>query len=451
MINKYISAIIILAALSNVEVHSQTLKPAPRLLVNVVIDQLRTDYIEHFSPLYTDGGFRRLIEYGRVYEAASYPFTPVDRASAIAAIATGTTPHYNNIVGTQWLDRNTLRPVSCTDDEKYGTSPQKLATSTMSDELKVATRGLAKVYGVAAEKDAAVLAVGHAADGAFWLDEQKGRWATSSYYTQTAQKLVDIVNSEGKKTVNNSAVADMAVSCVSRMAMGEDAITDMLTVALSAKERFDKNGQSDMEMLYLEIDRALAKIISSIESKIGSDKVMFVLTGTGYTDNTPVDYEQYRIPTGTFYINRTANLLNMYLGAVYGQGQYVEACFHNQIYINRKLLEQRKLSLSDVVSRSEELLMMSAGVRKVLTSPYSPSVSGDIMIDVAPGWKLVNEDNQEQFLSRASFVQFPIIIYGAGTQPERIYTPVTVDRIAPTIAKAIQIRAPNACSAVPLP
>lgn len=450
MINKYISAIIILAALSNVELHSQTLKPAPRLLVNVIIDQLRTDYIEHFSPLYTSEGFKRLIEYGRVYEAASYPFSPVDRASAIASIATGTTPHYNNIVGTQWLDRNTLRPVFCTDDETYGTSPQKLATSTVGDELKVATRGAAKVYGVAAEKDAAVLAAGHAADGAFWIDEREGRWATSSYYSSTAQKLLNIVNSTSKYHADNNTVADMAISCVSRMTMGQDAITDLLTVALSAKEKSDKDELADMELLYLEIDQALAKIITSIESKIGNDKVMFILTGTGYTDNTPVDYEQYRIPTGTFYINRTANLLNMYLGAIYGQGQYVEACFHNQIYINRKLLEQRKLSLNEVISRSEELLMMSAGVRKVLTSPYNPSVSGDILIDVAPGWKLVNEDNQEEYMARATFVPFPIIIYGGDTKPERISTPVTVDRIAPTIAKAIQIRAPNACSAAPL-
>lgn len=450
MMNKYISAIIILAALGNVDLRSQTLKPAPRLLVNVIIDQLRTDCIERFSPLYCSEGFKKLIEQGCVYESAGYTFSPIDRASAIASIATGTTPHYNNIAGTQWLDRNTLRPVACTDDEKYGTSPQKLATSTVGDELKVATNGLAKVYGVAAEKDAAVLAVGHAADGAFWIDERNGRWRTSPYYPQTAQKLADIVNSESRHAADNGAVADMAVSCISRMAMGQDAVTDMLTVALSAKERRDKNGNSDMEMLYLEIDQAIAKIITNVESKIGSDKAVFVLTGTGYADNETADYERFRIPTGTFYINRTANLLNMYLGAIYGQGQYVEACFHNQIYLDRKLLERRKLTVSEVVSRSQELLLMSAGVRKAQPSPYSPSISGDILIDVAPGWKLVNEDTQEEYMMRTAFVPFPIIIYGGGTKPEHISTPVTVDRIAPTIAKAIQIRAPNACSASPL-
>lgn len=116
---------------------------APRLVVNITIDQLRTDYIEHFSPLYGEEGFRKLLQNGCVYEAANYPFSPVDRASAIATIATGATPHYNNIVGTKWLDRNTLRPVFCTDDETYNVSPQKIATTTVSDELKIFTKGAA--------------------------------------------------------------------------------------------------------------------------------------------------------------------------------------------------------------------------------------------------------------------------------------------------------------------
>ena len=157
---------ILLAALAAAEVQAQTIQPAPRLVVNIAIDQLRTDYIEHFSPLYSENGFKKLLNKGRVYESASYPFSPVDRASAIASIATGTTPHYNNIVSSQWLDRNTLRPIFCTDDGNGGDSPKMMATSTIGDELKVASRGNALVYSVAADKDAAILAGGHAADGA---------------------------------------------------------------------------------------------------------------------------------------------------------------------------------------------------------------------------------------------------------------------------------------------
>lgn len=448
--NKYLSLIIVLAVLSGAEVEAQTLRPAPRLVVNVAIDQLRTDYIEQFSSLYTTEGFKKLLQEGSIYEAASYPFAPIDRASAIAAIATGTTPHYNNIVGAEWLDRSTLRLVHSTDDDQYGTSPAKMATSTIGDELKVATKGAAIVCGVAAEKDAAVLSAGHAADGAFWFGEKTSRWTTCSYYTKQAQNFVRLYNNNNAYANTNEAVSQFAQSCVSDLSMGKDDITDYLSVTLSAKVANTENGTAEMEVAYIKLDNILAKLVKNIEDQVGKDRVLFVLTGTGYTDEPVVDYAKYRIPTGTFYINRTANLLNMYLGAIYGQGKYVLTCYHNQIYLDRKLIEQRRISYNDIVARSKELLLQTAGVRGVEPSPYDSTVSGDLVLEISPGWQVINEDNQEQFTSRAAFVPFPIILYGTDIKAAHINTPATIDRIAPTIAKAIRIRAPNACSAAPL-
>lgn len=449
--SRYLPTIILLSALSSTCLSAQSLQPAPRLVVNIAVDQLRTDYIEHFSPLYGENGFRKLLQNGCVYEAASYPFSPVDRASAIASIATGTTPRYNNIVATQWLDRTTLRPVMCTDDNTYGTSPQKIATTTVGDELKISTRGVAIVYSVAQEKDAAVLSAGHAADGAFWMNDITGLWTTSDYYPKGAQSIVKNHNKATKqRATGNDAVADLSVACVNEMGMGRDITTDLLSVTLSARGTDASLWQSEMEDVYVNLDRTIASLIKRIEDKVGSDRVMFVLTSTGYTDEQRVDYERFRIPTGTFYINRTANLLNMYLGAIYGQAKYVETCFHNQIYLDRKLLEMRHLSLTEVIMRSKELIMQSAGVSSVSTSPYSSAVSGDLVVETAPGWQIVNEENHENYFSRAAFIPFPIILYGAGVKPGHVTTPATVDRIAPTIAKAIRIRAPNACSSAPL-
>lgn len=448
--NRYLSTIIVLAVLTSTELQAQTLKPAPRLVVNIIIDQLRTDYIEQFSPLYGTEGFKRLLDQGCVYEAAQYPFSPVDRASAIASIATGTTPHYNNIVGTKWLDRSTLRPVLCVDDSQYGVSPQKMATSTIGDELKVATNGAAIVCGVALEKDAAVLSAGHAADGAYWISDRNKRWTTSTYYPEIGQRMIRAYNSANTYGAGNDAVYDLSLACVTNLSMGQDDITDLLSVTFSANVDKTVRSQSDAEILYVKLDHLLADLVKNIETKVGQDRVLFVLTSTGYTEDETVDYKRYHIPTGTFYINRTANLLNMYLGAIYGQGQYVETCFHNQIYLNRKLIEQRRLSYNDVVMRSKELLVQTAGVRSVAASPYNPAVSGDLVIEVSPGWQLLNEDNHENYTSRAAFVPFPIVIYGAGVKAMHVSTPATVDRIAPTIAKAIRIRAPNACSSAPL-
>ena len=118
-----------------------------------------------------------------------------------------------------------------------------------------------------------------------------------------------------------------------------------------------------------------------------------------------------------------------------------------------------------MLSRCQEFLVQNSGVGDVYTSErllegnndilklrngFNPMLSGDIIIAVTPGWKLVNEETQEIYSPRASFVPFPIIFFGAGVTAEHINTAVTTDRIAPTITKAIHIRAPNACSSEPL-
>ena len=119
----------------------------PKLVVGLTIDQLRTDYLEAFSTLYGDRGFRRLWKEGRVFRNAEYTFSGTDRASAIAAIYTGTTPSVNGIIGKRWMDVSTLRTVSCVDDPAFmgnytneSSSPSHLLTSTIADELKIATR-----------------------------------------------------------------------------------------------------------------------------------------------------------------------------------------------------------------------------------------------------------------------------------------------------------------------
>ena len=163
MINKYITAAILAAAAGGVA-EAQVSRPVPRLVVSIAIDQLRTDYMEAFMPSYGTGGFRKLLQGGAVYQNARYTFAPVDRASAVASITTGTSPSDNGITGFKWLDKETLIPVGCVDDDQYGgiftkrkSSPKNIATTTVGDELKIATDGAALVYSIAADRDAAVI------------------------------------------------------------------------------------------------------------------------------------------------------------------------------------------------------------------------------------------------------------------------------------------------------
>jgi hypothetical protein len=161
----------------------------PKLVVNVLIDQLRSDYLNAFMPLYGEEGFRKLLDEGKIYTQAEYPHIRPDRASAAASLSTGTSPFNHGIISSTWLDRLTLRPIYCVDDNKFQgnrtkdlSSPIKLSVSTIGDELKVATEGKSLVFSIAPFRDAAILTAGHAANAAVWIDDYTGNWCSTSYY-----------------------------------------------------------------------------------------------------------------------------------------------------------------------------------------------------------------------------------------------------------------------------
>ena len=456
MRNRYIYITLLSILGFNAETYAQVVVQAPRLVVSITIDQLRTDYLETYAPLYSNDGLKRLLTDGKVFINGAYNFTPVDRASAIASLHTGTVPYYNGITAEEWLDKQTLRPQNCVRDQQIGYSPQFLGTSTISDELKMATNGVAKVFSFAPTADAAILSAGHAADGAAWVSN--GKWATTTYYRPINQWLSGYTRLFLPGTDVNKAVTDAALKCLEQAGVGNDDKTDLLSLTYEAGRQMES---------YVELDRQMALLLNGIERQIARDRVLFVITGTSSREEEEEsNQERYRIPTGTFYINRTANLLNMYLGAIFGSAKYVEFCHKNHIYFNHQLLRQKNIHLGDICSRSQEFLLQLSGVRNVYTANqlltsdsyllesirngFNVEKCGDLIIDIAPGWKLINEDTLEKSISRSAHVPFPIIIYGAGTKAERIQTPVTVDRIAPAVARAIRIRAPNACSSEPL-
>lgn len=497
----------------------------PRVVVNILIDQLRTDYLNAFMPLYGQEGFMRLLGEGTVYTQAEYPHYRPDRASAAATLATGTTPYNHGVVGMKWLDRETLRPVFCVDDKSYAgvqtadaSAPTFLAASTVGDELKVATEGKALVYAIAPYRDAAILTAGHAADAAVWIDDKTGQWCTSSYYGTSLPTWATVLNSNSNslserlksltwkpssdlvgnfsyflsggmkkpfvhkfaganrfasfKTSGlvNGEVTKAATQCLNGTMMGSDDVTDYLALTLYAGNLDHRTvSESPMELqdTYVRLDQALAQLFQAVEHKVGKGNALFVVTSTGYADEESTDLSKYRIPTGTFDVERAAALLNMYFVAVYGQGQFVESTFGTQLYLNHKLIEQKQINLAEMLERAQDFLLQLSGVKDVYTSSrllqgawtpgisrmrgaYNSRYSGDILIEVNPGWHSVNQTTHEDQLVRESYIPFPIIFLGEGFKAETVQTPLTIDYIAPTLSKAMRIRAPNACDKAPL-
>lgn len=477
MKKKYITATILALAYGTTNAGAQNTAPQPRLVVNIAIDQLRTDYLESFSPIYGGGGFRKLMEGGVVYRNIQYPFTPVDRASALAAINTGTTPSRNGIVAEQWFDRQTLRPATCTDDNSVNglfttekASAQNVMTTTLSDELKIATRGKAFVYSIAERKDAAVIPAGHNADGAFWVNSKENCWCTSTYYSKKAPKWLEaynLYNTPYKKNSGiNEQITELALKCVAANSLGKDDATDMLFITYNAAPAIDKDGNENCKETYVQIDRHIAKLISNLQNSLGQDNVLFVVTGTGHYEELRTSDKNYRLPGGTIYINRTANLLNMYLGALYGSDKYVEGYMDNQIYLNQKLIDRKRLDMNTIAETAASFARQCQGVEEAhsaneILKTYNPELEktrkslyisrcGDVLLNAAPGWDFINEETQQQFSQYTGYLQTPAIFYGTGIKATKIDTPASVESISPTIAKTIRIRAPNGCKEAPL-
>lgn len=493
----------------------------PRIVVNIMVDQLRSDYMEAFMPLYGDDGLKRLLSEGRIYTGAEYPLARIDRASATATVSTGTTPSNNGIVGLRWVDRESLRPVFCVADpnvQGVGTKDQYsaflLSTSTISDELKVATDGKAIVVSLAPTAECAILQGGHAADYTFWLDDYSGQWVSSSYYGTAVPQWVKSRNTQlansGKQIVwepatdfvgsfsyflsggikepfkhvmksperfrqwktsglVNSEIAAATETLLQIGRFGMDDITDYLALTLYAGDYEGSTSNASMEVqdTYVRLDMAVARILKALDTKFGKGNFLLSFTSTGYTEETEADLSRYRIPSGSFDVKRASGLLAMYLRAVYKVGDLISTTHGTEIYLNHKVIEDNQISYSELLERCQDFLQQLEGVQDVygsvrllqggwppglnrLRNNYHVQHSGDLCVAVMPGWHAVETTSGYNHLSRASYVPFPIIFYGNGVKPERITEATTVDYIAPTLSSAMRIRAPNACDKSPL-
>ncbi len=223
-----------------------------------------------------------------------------------------------------------------------------------------------------------------------------------------------------------------------------------------------------MQDSYARLDRNLGELLDMIDRKIGLEHVIFFITSTGYMDSEGPDLNRYRIPGGEFHLNRCAALLNMYLMATYGEGQYVEAYYDRQIYINHQLIENKQLNFPDVLSKSADFLIQFSGVKEVYSSyrlllgSWTPEIekmrnayhrkrSGDLIVEILPGWTIVDELSLTHKVVRSAPVPVPLIFLGRTIKAETINNPVTLDHLASTVAGFLKIRAPNGTGFLPLP
>ena len=501
---------------------------APKLVVCITIDQLRGDYLDYFKGIYGEHGFKRLMNDGTSFRHVQFEFSSIDQASAFATIFTGANPCYHSITGNKRYDFEKELEQSCIYDAyflgNYTTqsfSPKNLLSSTIGSELKYASKGVSKVYAIAPEAESAVLSAGHAADGAFWIDNYNGKWVTTTYYKKDIPPYVDKFNSGSESlssrlssitwspmlatdqydalpyiadkksyryTFNekefgcyprfktspfiNKEVSRLAIEFINSDDIGVHPTPDMLLLTLYGGNFLDvqdKTYTQEIQDIYYQLDQSIADILNAIDKKIGLDKTLVVVTGTGYYTDTEMIPEGLNAAGGTFYPKRTTAVLQMFLRHQYGAKDWISGYYNQQIFLNRKLIEDEKIDLATIQLQAAEFIAPSAGVQQVVTDfslrngdwnegnatlRYGTHHTGrgDLIIELAPGWGIDNETTgQKTNVKRNNAVVTPLIFFGNGLKPTRIERTVYATEIAPTISNFLRIRAPNACNDLPLP
>jgi predicted AlkP superfamily pyrophosphatase or phosphodiesterase len=228
----------------------------PKLVVGIVVDQMRYDYLYRFEKHYTNGGFKRLLSEGFEFTNAQYNYVPTYTAPGHTSIYTGTTPSIHGIIGNNWFDKKSNKSVYCTDDETVKNvgglgnegkmSPRKMLTTTFGDELKLSNNRKSKVIGIALKDRGAILPAGHLGNAAYWFEGKSGNWISSTFYFDTIPVWVQKFN--GKK------FPEMYLTQKWQTLLPVETYIESIDDNNNYEKSFDKNGETsfphDIPALY---------------------------------------------------------------------------------------------------------------------------------------------------------------------------------------------------------
>jgi Type I phosphodiesterase / nucleotide pyrophosphatase len=343
----------------------------PKLVVILVIDQFRGDYLDRYRADFKGRGFRLFLDKGAYFEDCYYDYANTKTAPGHSTIGTGAYSDGHGISANEWwdLDRNKTRPVSSVEDERYrilgaihtgkepGASPFNLRASTVGDSLREATMGQAKVFGVSLKDRAAILPVGYSANGAYWTEPASGAFITSSYYMDSLPDWVTAFNS-GNRAVQaeqdagvpatksfydavgptpaaNSYELDFARALITNEQLGSHPVTDMLVVSLSASDLLGHHlgPDSPMERQMVDsLDVQLDGFFSWLDKNIpgGLANIWVALSADHGVAPVPAEALALGLPAASIDLGKFLGHLNEAMNAKFSPGEKIEYLLPHQ-------------------------------------------------------------------------------------------------------------------------
>ncbi|MBV9507597.1 MAG: alkaline phosphatase family protein [Acidobacteriia bacterium] len=402
----------------------------PKLVVAVVVDQFRYDYLTRFRADY-HGGLDRMLRQGAVFTNAHYVQAPTVTAVGHSIIMTGAMPSVSGIVGNTWLDRNSGKHVTSVCDWDYQVvgaatpeqgkrcddadpaSPKRLLVSTVGDELRNRDER-SKVFGISLKARSAILPSGHRANGAFWFDDKTGVFVSSTYYGEqlplwvrefNQRKLPDQflnANWKGFESWNfhpdpgslrpyeklpaspwaNELLEGLAEKAIDAEKLGQRDATDLLTLSFSANDYVGhQTGPDTPEVrdMAIRTDQLLGKLMDLVAERVGAENALFVLSADHGVAPAPETEQQRKMPGGYISVD-VEDLVRTTLVRSFGPGDYIQGVVDNAIYLNHKTLDDKKIDVTPLYRAVSEALFRvpQAHVARVFTKEQlSGGLAGD--------------------------------------------------------------------------
>lgn len=523
---RIISLLALLLVSNNSFSQQQTTAGKPRLVVNIVVSQIRYDYLSRFAGNLSDNGFKRFMREGVVFTNSRYNYMQTNTVAALATLTTGADPALHGVVSERWIDNVNNRTIELIADTKVSgldcdagvgqLSSVNLTVPTLGDQLKQESPN-SKVVTIAMTPSSAIVMGGFRSD-VYWMDETRCSWISSTKYMNRLPEWVTRYNSlrtadsylnyewtidkpresyknSGFSVINleeesrfkkllsldflkkkyisreyskiqytpagNSLVTDFVKQALIYEDLGKDENTDLLNICFDtprlAGELFGPESIETEDMFY-RLDGEIANLVDFITAQVPSKDLVIVLTSDhGASDS----YNNSQLPAERFNVAQFKMIINAFMNTQYGSGEWVTDFVDRQLYLNRNLIYNNKLSIGEVQDRVAAFALQFRGVSHALTSTamqsgyfgdgygrlmqngFYPKRSGDVTINLMPGW--IEENDEKRSLSGSMYDydrHVPLMWLGMGLGSQMIRAPVDMKSIAPTLAYIMQLSKP---------
>ena len=525
---------------------------APKLILQITVDQLRSDLPKRYMSKMGDGGFRYLYDKGIVYEDAHHAHSNTETIVGHTTLATGAYPSRHGLIGNVWYDRTTGEMTYNIEDPRYsllskdadvdksteidptqraaksdGRSPAAILVSTFSDELSIHTDKKAKVFGVSVKDRGAVSMAGHAGK-AFWFSKANGEFVTSNFYYEKYPQWVEAFNArkpalayankswelmykpsdymfgdkddqswetalggfgrvfphqygnaDGKyfttfltlSPAGDQLTLDFAKELIVNEDIGQDAITDYLSVSFSSTDYVGHVfGPSSLESEdnLLRLDKTLAELFAFVDKKVGLKNTLIVLSADHGSPEAPPQVNEYGIEAD--YIDpetwdKTAGIEK--LKKEFGIGKELIQAFNPPyIYLNKEIIREKGLDLAQIEEVVASEIMKFKGVNMAVSSTalmegrvantedmhlilnsHNVKRSGDIFILFEPNWFINDFDGLTVACTHGSLWNYdtfvPVIFAGANIKPKKVYRKIETVDVARTLSAYVNVKPPS--------